>query len=61
MSPKFELRWLTRAGWDGPEKVLQYRYAFKTSDYGSVDPATGDFIKVRTWTEWADVPEVEDK
>lgn len=57
----FELRYLVRPGWDGPEKVLQYRTEIEVADYSSTNPRTGDFIKKRKWTEWQDVPTVEDK
>ena len=58
MSPKFELRWYVRPGWDGPEKVLQYRYQFKRTDYSSVNPLTNEYHKERVWSEWVDVTEV---
>lgn len=57
----FELRYLVRSGWDGPEKVLQYRTEIEVSDYSATNPRTGGFIKKREWTEWHDVPIVEDK
>ena len=59
MSPKFEVRWLVRPGWDGPEKVLQYRYVFKQTNYGITDPQTHDFVKEKVWSDWIDVPTVE--
>lgn len=54
----FELRWYVRPGWDGPERVLQYRCKVERTDYGSSDPTTGGFLRVQGWTDWFDVPEV---
>jgi hypothetical protein len=54
-----ELRWCVRPGWDGPEKVLQYRQKQDTTIYGSIKP-NGDFLKELTWSDWKDVPTVED-
>jgi hypothetical protein len=56
----YELRYLVRNGWDGPEKVLQYRTQFEVTDY-STTTIQGSFTKKREWTEWQDVPTVEDK
>ena len=65
MSPKFEMRWYVRPGWDGPEKVLQYRYQFKQTDYSAIDSQTNfvwaqtkGYVKQRVWSDWADVPVV---
>lgn len=52
----FELRYFVRPGWDGPEKVLQYRTQIEVSDY-----STAKHLKKLEWTEWRDVPTVEDK
>ena len=57
----YELRYLVRNGWDGPEKVLQYRTQIEVSDYSATNPRTGEFIKKKEWTEWQDVPTVKDK
>jgi hypothetical protein len=51
----FELRWLIRPGWDGPESVLQYRTTIKVTDYGSVD-----HILVDKLTDWKDVSIVDE-
>jgi hypothetical protein len=56
----YELRYLVRPGWDGPEQVLQYRTQFEVTDY-STTTLNGSFTKKREWTEWQDVPVVEDK
>lgn len=56
----FELRYFVRPGWDGPEKVLQYRAQIEVSDYGAKSNI-GTFITKKEWTEWHDVPTVEDK
>jgi len=55
----FELRYLVRPGWDGPEKVLQYRTQIEVSDY-STTTIQGSFTKKREYTEWQDVPEVDE-
>ena len=57
----YELRYLVRNGWDGPEKVLQYRTQIEVSDYSATNPVTGGVIKKREWTDWQDVPIVKDK
>lgn len=54
-----ELRWLTRAGWDGPEVVLQYRQKHDIIDYSRKDP-NGGFIKTTEMTEWVTVPNVDE-
>jgi len=56
----YELRYLVRKGWDGPEKVLQYRTQVEVTDY-STTTIQGSFTKKREWTDWQDVPTVEDK
>ncbi len=57
-----ELRWYVRAGWDGPEQVLQYREYVDTTVYAQ-DP--GGYIfppqSKMEWSYWKDVPIVEDK
>ena len=56
----YELRYLVQKGWDGPEKVLQYRTQFEVTDY-STTTIQGSFTKKREWTEWQDVPTVDEK
>jgi hypothetical protein len=56
----YELRYLVRPGWDGPEQVLQYRTQSEVTDY-STTTLNGSFTKKREWTEWQDVPIVKDK
>jgi hypothetical protein len=56
----YELRYLVRNGWDGPEKVLQYRNYIEVTDY-SVTIDKGGFTKLMKWTEWKDVPVVKDE
>jgi hypothetical protein len=54
-----ELRWLTQAGWDGPEKVLQYRQKVDIIDYSRKD-SNGTFLKTTEMTDWATVPEEDE-
>ncbi len=56
----YELRYLVRPGWDGPEQVLQYRTQIEVSDYSATNPRTGDYIKKHEWTDWQDVPTVDE-
>jgi hypothetical protein len=56
----YELRYFVRPGWDGPETVLQYRTQIEVTDYSSPNE-NGKYILVKKWTEWQDVPTVEDK
>jgi hypothetical protein len=56
----FELRYLVQTGWDGPEKVLQYRTQIEVSDYSSKTNDTGSFLKKKEWTEWQYVPTVNE-
>lgn len=51
----YELRYLVRPGWDGPEKVLQYRTQIEVPDY-----STEKHIQKKVWTEWQDVPTVDE-
>ena len=59
-----ELRWLVRPGWDGPEKVLQYRVKYdptiRAGMHFNINAGmmTG-FNPELIWSEWKDVPEVE--
>lgn len=50
----FELRYVVRNGWDGPEQVLQFRNKELATDY-----STKDHIPMFIWTEWKDVPTVD--
>jgi len=56
----YELRYLVQKGLDNPEKVLQYRTQLEVTDY-STTTLNGSFTKKREWTEWQDVPTIEDK
>ena len=56
----YELRWLVRNGWDGPEQVLQYRTRSEVPDYSGTDPRTGGFSKRMEWSEWKYVPTVDE-
>jgi hypothetical protein len=56
----YELRYLVRNGWDGPEKVLQYRTQIEVTDYSGTYPVTGGFIRKIEWTEWKYVPTVDE-
>ena len=51
----FEIRWLVRYGWDGPEQVLQYRTQIEVADY-----STEEHLKKKKWTDWQYVPTVDD-
>ena len=57
----YELRYLVRNGWDGPEEVLQYRTQLEVTDYSVKTTETGSFIKNRKWTDWQDVPTINEK
>ena len=57
---KFEMRWLVTPGWDGPEKILQYRYEREVTDYSIENPRTGSFVKRNELTEWITVPTVDE-
>lgn len=57
-----ELRWLIRQGWDGPEKVLQYRQKVDTTIRAGTNwtlPETRITTNMQ-WSNWTDVPEVKD-
>jgi hypothetical protein len=56
----YELRYFVRPGWDGPEQVLQYRTQIEVTDYSSPNE-NGQYMSVKKWNEWQDVPIVEDK
>ncbi len=56
----FELRWIVRPGWDGPERVLQYRTTKEVVVYsGATDQDRAGQRREQKWTDWCDVPEVE--
>jgi hypothetical protein len=55
----YELRYLVRKASDGFEKVLQYRTQFEVTDY-STTTIQGSFTKKREWTDWQDVPTVNE-
>jgi len=57
---KFEMRWLVTPGWDGPEKILQYRYEREITDYSLQNPRTGSFVVRTELTEWITVPTVDE-
>lgn len=57
---KFEMRWLVTPGWDGPEKILQYRYEREVTDYSIENPRTGSFVKRNELTDWITVPTVDE-
>jgi hypothetical protein len=54
-----ELRWLIQPGWDGPEKVLQYRQKLDIIDYSRKD-SNGVFLKTTEMTDWVTVPEIDE-
>ena len=56
----YELRYLVRNGRSETEKVLQSRTQLEVTDY-STTTIQGSFTKKREWTDWQDVPTVEDK
>ena len=53
-----ELRWYVRPGWDGPEKVLQYRQKQEVTNYSTFLP-NGSYLNEMVWSDWRDVPTVE--
>jgi len=53
-----ELRWYVRPGWDGPEKVLQYRQQHETTNYSTI-LSNGSHMREMVWSDWRDVPEVK--
>lgn len=67
---KYELRWLIRKTgkrgmneygyyYDETVRVLQYRVYYDATIYAAIGP-NGDFARQMMWSEWQDVPEVED-
>ena len=57
---KFEMRWFVTPGWDGTEKILQYRYEREVTDYSIENPRTGSFVKRNELTDWITVPTVDE-
>jgi hypothetical protein len=56
-----ELRWLVRAGWDGPEKFLQMRQQYdKTIRAGMFSHEDIQRTASMAWSEWKDVPVVKE-
>jgi hypothetical protein len=66
-----QIRWLERKTgktllnehgfyYDETVRVLQYRSRQEITDYGTLRPSTGDFSVINTWSEWLDVPVVEE-
>ena len=55
----YELRYLVRNGLDSPEKVLQYRTQLELTDYSSKTD-DGKYISLKKWTEWQDVPTINE-
>jgi len=55
----YELRYLVQNGRSENDKVLQYRTQFEVTDY-STTTLNGSFTKKREWTEWQDVPVVDE-
>jgi hypothetical protein len=53
---KFEMRWIVVEGYDGPEKILQYRLDREITDYSIQNPRTGSFAKRNVLTDWITVP-----
>ena len=67
---KYELRWLNRKTgvrkmnehgyyYDETVRILQYRVYYDATIYAAI-ASNGDFLKEMVWSEWQDVPEVED-
>ncbi len=56
----FEMRWLVTSGKDDPEKFLQYRYQHEATDYSSKDHKTNGFLRSIIWSEWKNVPVIEE-
>ena len=55
-----EMRWLVRPGWDGPERVLQYRQQIditvRAAAAGMWDAKSIAETANMQWSEWIDVP-----
>jgi len=55
----YELRYLVLNGHSENEKVLQYRTQSEVTDY-STTTLKGSFTTKKEWTEWQDVPTVNE-
>jgi len=55
----YELRYLVRNGRSESDKVLQYRTQLEVTDY-STTTLNGSFTKKLEYTEWQDVPTVDE-
>lgn len=53
-----EMRWLVRDGWDGPERVLQYRQMLDKRVFAGFPPE--NYMPKLEWSEWKDVPAVKE-
>ena len=60
-----EMRWLVRPGWDGPERVLQYRQQIditvRAGGAGTWDNTSIAQTANYQWSEWLDVPEIVER
>ena len=67
---KYELRWLNRKTgvrlmnehgyyYDETVRILQYRVYYDATIYSAI-ASNGDFLKEMVWSEWQDVPEVDE-
>ena len=56
-----EMRWLVRAGWDGPEKVLQMRQKYDATIRAGMFTAE-EIARTASWawSDWKDVPVVKE-
>lgn len=68
---KCEFRWLNRKTgkrlmnehgyyYDETVRVLQYRVYYDATIYAGMGP-NGDFLKQMVWSDWTDVPEVDEE
>lgn len=68
---KYELRWLNRKTgnrpmnehgyyYDETVRILQYRVYYDTTIYAGIGQ-NGDFLKQMVWSDWTDVPEVDEE
>ena len=60
-----EMRYIIRTGWDGPEKILQYRQQVDTTIRAGSAGAWDNVSIARTaniqWSEWRDVPTIPER
>lgn len=56
----YELRYIVRNGWDGPEKVLQYRSKTEHTHYDMTSVDGAGRLKTMEWNDWTDVPTVNE-